>query len=88
MRGVRRLVRLGIVGVVVSFGVDRVVPITVGLMTLVSFIVTVGVVNVLDRVLRGKKLVACVCARATEILTVGWSARRSLEGIGRCPVGA
>lgn len=81
------MVRLRIVGVVVSFGVDRVIPIPIGLVALVSFIVTVGIVDVLNRVLTSKMLVPSGCARAIEILTVGWSARRSLEGMGRCPVG-
>lgn len=55
MRGVRGLVRLRKVGVVVSFGVDRVIPIPIRLVALVSFIVTVGVVDVLNRVLTRKR---------------------------------
>ena len=66
MRGVRGLVRLRIVGVVVSFGVDRVIPIPVRLVALVSFIVTVGIVDVLNRVLTSKMLVPWGYARAID----------------------
>jgi hypothetical protein len=57
MGRVRRLVRLCIVCVMVGIGVDRVIlVVAIGLCTSVSFVsfmVAVGVVNVLDRVLRG-----------------------------------
>lgn len=49
MRGERGLVRLSIVSVVVRFSVDRVfIAVSVGLVTLVSFVVAVRVVDVLD----------------------------------------
>jgi hypothetical protein len=63
MRGERGLVRLRIVGVVVSFGVYRVIPIAIRLMALVSFIVSVGIVNIFNRILASKRLAPCACAR-------------------------
>lgn len=66
---VRRLVGLGIVGVMVGFGVDAVVTVPIRLMatvSLISFIVAVGIVDVFDGVLTNPVTVSIVpfaCAR-------------------------
>ena len=50
----RRLVGLGVVGVMVGFGIDRIFAVAIGLlaMPLVSFVVPVGIVDVFNRILQ------------------------------------
>lgn len=74
MRSQRGLVRLGIVSVVVRLGVDRIImAVSIGLVALVGFIVTVRILNILDRVLKPK--VSAVCLRAQRSYS-RWVGRR------------
>ena len=88
MRGECRLVGLGVVGVVMGFRVNRILVARIGTVCVVCVMMAVGVIDMFDRVLFSRQIVS-LDTRSTSrsylvILTVGWSAKRSLDGMGRC----